>query len=129
METSQPFLTKEGLMKKAKEIWWSLTPNDWLEAFSKHAKIGKIKDPLSKKEQAGVIRADGDVIKDLEISNAEYEKKFGFMFIVFATGKSAKQMHEILIERLQNDYVAEIKIAAAEQEKIMCLRLERLLNP
>lgn len=129
--------TIDGLTLLANEIWWVLDRDDWLEAFRSHPKIGekKVAQPVSTQskewsgqEQAGMREADHDTVDDLARLNREYEDKFGFIFIVCATGKSAREMLDILRERLRNDIETELPIAAAEQAKITELRLKKLVN-
>ena len=123
------------LEETAEEIWYACTQADWLEAFSHHPKIGDINSLKEKfsntaawasKEQAAVDKAPENILHQLAKANEEYEQKFGFIFIVCATGKSAEQMLAILQGRLPNNAANEIKIAAEEQLKITKLRLEKL---
>lgn len=129
MLASGPFPGPVALHAKAETIWFSLAPADWLEAFSKHPKIGD-KAPQGKwsaQEQRGMSEAtiaSSDRMKEL---NEIYERKFGWIFIVCATGKSAAEMRELLEQRLLHDPAEELRIAAAEQCKIMHLRLDKLL--
>ncbi len=127
----------DGLTLLANEMWWGLEPADWLEAFRSHPKIGEKKaaDAISKQaqtwsshEQAGVQTAAQNTLNELAQLNREYEAKFGFIFIVCATGKSANEMLALLRERLQNDIETELPIAAAEQAKITELRLKKLIH-
>ncbi|NUO80414.1 2-oxo-4-hydroxy-4-carboxy-5-ureidoimidazoline decarboxylase [candidate division KSB1 bacterium] len=132
-----PFQTKEELCAAAEEAWFKLLPNDWLEAFAHHPKIGDV-DSLRAKfastrqwaegEQAGVHEASEAVLLALAEGNAQYENKFGYIFIVCATGKSAAEMLAILQARLLNDHATELQIAAVEQSKITKIRLEKLLH-
>ena len=131
------FVTKEALLEQARLQWDQCGPPDWLEAFAHHPKIGDMKS-LEKKftstrqwaggEQAGVNTADQQTLEALARGNDDYEKKFGYIFIVCATGKSAGEMLEILNERLPNQPEQEIQIAQGEQMKITLVRLEKLLN-
>ena len=123
------------LEETAEETWYDCTEADWLEAFSHHPKIGDIQSLKEKfsntaawasKEQGSVDTAPENVLHQLAKANEEYEQKFGYIFIVCATGKSAEEMLAILQGRLPNDAVDEIKIAAEEQLKITKLRLEKL---
>ncbi len=135
MLAARPFASSEELFNKASSIWWQLGPSDWLEAFTHHPKIGDL-ESLSKKfastatwaagEQASVAAAAEQVLKDLAAGNTAYENKFGYIFIVCASGKSAAEMLDILNSRLPNEAEAELRIAAGEQEKITKLRLEKL---
>ena len=70
--------------------------------------------------------APDQIIEALAQGNAAYERGFGYIFIVCATGKSAKEMLDLLTARLQNDPVTEVRIAAEEQAKITELRLRQL---
>lgn len=123
------------LEETAEEKWYECSEQDWLEAFAAHPKIGDVASLEEKyrhtarwaaDEQSQVNIASSGVIQELSTLNEEYEKKFGFIFIVFATGKSAEEMLELLKERLPNDRDEEIKNAAEEQLKITKKRLEKL---
>jgi 2-oxo-4-hydroxy-4-carboxy-5-ureidoimidazoline decarboxylase len=81
---------------------------------------------LSEQEQAGVAGAAEDVLDALAEANRAYEQRFGYIFIVCATGKTAEEMLALLGERLSNDPADEIRVAAAEQAKITELRLMAL---
>lgn len=131
-----PVLDEEELLNVSDEKWAECTEDDWLEAFSHHPKIGDVSSLKEKfantavwasGEQAGVAAADDDTILALSKGNEEYEKKFGFIFIVCATGKSAAEMLEILNYRMQHNPEHELHVAAAEQAKITKLRLQKLL--
>ncbi len=122
----QPF---EDIHREADEIWWSLTPQDWLEAFAAHPKIGqKSTAKWTEQEQSGMSSAAAATAEEMARLNSEYERKFGFIFIVCATGKSADEMLNILQARIHNERDEEIRIAAAEQAKITHIRLDKL-NP
>jgi len=130
-----PFDSLEALKSASDNIWNSLSVNDWKEAFSHHPKIGDIEN-MKKKfsstaswaegEQSGVQSANEKVLRELQEGNAAYEKKFGYIFIVCATGKSAEEMLSLLKKRLINNPAFEIRVAAEEQNKITHLRLEKL---
>lgn len=141
MTQRRPYETVDELVRIANETWWSLEHSDWLEAFRSHPKIGeqpggkKAANPVSVQsrqwsgqEQAGVGDADQDTIDSLARLNREYEEKFGFIFIVCATRKSAGEMLAILRARLPNKIDTELPIAAAEQAKITELRLKKLVH-
>ena len=125
------------LFEAADSVWMECDERDWLEAFSAHPKIGgrKASTPQtadaarwSEDEQAGVRDAASETLQVLAESNLEYERKFGFIFIVCATGKSSEEMLELLKARLPNEPDVEIRIAAEEQRRITHLRLEKLLS-
>ena len=136
MASRRPFPSVEAVMGTAGDIWWSLSPDDWLEAFRSHPKIGERKAAgavsaqsreWSGQEQAGVSEASKETADSLAALNREYEQKFGFIFIICATGKSSEEMLAALRERLNNDPRAELRIAAGEQSKITELRLRKLI--
>ncbi len=135
MVKCRPFESTEALFKAAEEIWFRLSPEDWLEAFTHHPKIGDINSlrakfqntrHLAENEQSGVQTATEETLNALANGNVLYEKKFGYIFIVCATGKSAAEMLAILESRLDNPPDVELNIAAQEQNKITRLRLEKL---
>ncbi|MFM8313570.1 MAG: 2-oxo-4-hydroxy-4-carboxy-5-ureidoimidazoline decarboxylase [Deltaproteobacteria bacterium] len=137
MEKLRPFSDLSAVFSSSSEIWNGLTQEDWKEAFSHHPKIGDL-DSLKKKfastrvwaeqEQRGSEKASIAVLQALALGNQNYENRFGYIFIVCATGKSAEQMLNLLEARLRNDPAQEIKLAAAEQEKITLIRLEKLIH-
>jgi OHCU decarboxylase len=135
MIAERSFASPEDLTAKADRVWWSLEPGDWLEAFLSHPKIGEKKAAAavsdeskrwSEAEQAGVSGAATQTMQALAELNQKYEDKFGYIFIVCASGKSSDEMLAILRKRLENDPDEELRIAAAEQAKITRLRLMKL---
>jgi 2-oxo-4-hydroxy-4-carboxy-5-ureidoimidazoline decarboxylase len=136
MVKSRPFSNVDELYSKANRIWISLQKDDWLEAFKGHSKIGDLKSlkrkfsntqNWSSQEQAGVTDSSDEILIQLRDLNLEYEKKYGYIFIVCATGKTASEMLNILKERIQNIAETEIEMACIEQAKITRLRLEKML--
>lgn len=133
---ARPFETVAALLETAEQIWQSLEAKDWLEAFAAHPKIGALSAPSQSKqfaewshgEQSGARGADDATLADLAEANRLYELKFGFIFVVCATGKTANQMLEICRARLNNNVEAEIRAAAQEQQKITEIRLKKLLE-
>ena len=127
-----PFASQEILIEGATQVWYNECNNaDWLEAFSHHPKIGDKKSLTEKfaaKEQAGVAAATEEIIDALAKANAEYAKKFGFIFIVCATGKSAIEMLRLLNDRLKNNIGDELTIAMGEQHKITLIRFKKLFD-
>ena len=129
MVARRPFVNQDRLEEAATATWQKLTPEDWLEAFSKHPKIGE-KGKVSQwsaQEQSGMNAAAAQVADRLAELNRVYYEKFGFIFIVCATGKTAEEMLALLEARLPNSRQVELPIAAAEQNKITLLRLRKLL--
>lgn len=138
VEQGRPYASFEHLLIRASEVWWALTDSDWLEAFRSHPKIGEKKaasqvaaqsQQWSAQEQRGVETAADAAMEKLARLNRSYEEKFGFIFIVCATGKSTDEILALLEERMRNDVAPELRIAAAEQAKITELRLRKLLEP
>ena len=135
-----PFIPAEDLvelLEDAEEQWYKCSEADWKEAFAHHPKIGDLQflkkkftatAELAGKEQQAVELASSETLKQLAEANRIYEEKFGYIFIVCATGKTAEEMLAILNTRLQNSPEVEIEIAADEQNKITKLRLEKLLS-
>jgi OHCU decarboxylase len=137
MIAERPFESLDDLISKADRVWRNLEPRDWLEAFLSHPKIGRKHAAAatsdqskrwSEAEQAGVSNADEQTIQTLAVLNKDYEDKFGYIFIVCATGKSSEEMLAILRSRLENNPDEELRIALGEQAKITKLRLMKLLE-
>jgi len=137
MIAERPFESLDDLIAKADRVWRALEPRDWLEAFHSHPKIGENKTAAttseqsrrwSTVEQAGVRNAAAQTLQALADLNKEYEDKFGYIFIVCATGKSSEEMLAILRSRLENNPDEELRIALAEQAKITELRLKKLVE-
>jgi 2-oxo-4-hydroxy-4-carboxy-5-ureidoimidazoline decarboxylase len=137
MVARRPFRSVDDVFAAADQLWATCNREDVLEAFRHHPKIGDVASLRSRfattkqwaeGEQAGVRAAAEDVLKKLAAGNEAYEAKYGFIFIVCATGKSAEEMLALLEERLQNPPAVEVKIAAGEQAKITRIRLGKLLQ-
>jgi 2-oxo-4-hydroxy-4-carboxy-5-ureidoimidazoline decarboxylase len=137
MTRLRPFESIEELITTSDKVWSACTKSDALEAFSHHPKIGTLKNLGKKfastkewagKEQAGAAAGSRETLEALAEGNKRYEGKFGFIFIICATGKSATEMLTNLEKRLTNDAETELRIASAEQNKITHLRLEKLLS-
>jgi 2-oxo-4-hydroxy-4-carboxy-5-ureidoimidazoline decarboxylase len=134
----RPYASTPALFELADRVWSELDAEDYLEAFSHHPQIGAGLAELERKfantaslsasEQAGASRAEQSTLEALRDENRAYLDRFGFIFIVCATGKSAAQMLELLRARLANDPPTELRIAASEQAKITKLRLQKLEN-
>ncbi len=134
---TRPFNSIEDLIKKSDTVWANMQESDFLAAFEGHPKIGDVNSLKEKyrntqgeasHEQSGVNEACDEIIQQLSQGNKDYFDKFGFIFIVFATGKSAKQMLDLLLARLPNDRQQELLNGAAEQAKITNLRLQKMLE-
>lgn len=137
MVAGRPFDSQEALFSAAEAHWQTMQRSDILQAFEGHPRIGDV-STLRKKfantaalaghEQSGMNAADDALLHRMKTLNDEYYEKFGYLFIVCATGKSATEMLSILESRLPNDAQTELTIAAREQGKIIQIRLQKLLN-
>ncbi len=132
---ARPFVTHQGLLEAAQAAFQDFEPADWLEAFRHHPKIGdrdalraKFADTrhLAAQEQAGVGDASNEMLAALAVENERYHQKFGYIFIVCATGLTAGQMLGMIRARQPNDPATELRTAASEQVKITALRLRGL---
>jgi OHCU decarboxylase len=158
MVDGRPYADVDLLFEEAERVWWSIGPADWLEAFRAHPRIGERKpahgsqageagdsgpaatspadSPVaertrhwSQQEQAGTRAADRETLDALAAGNRDYEQRFGFIFLICATGKTAHEMLDELRRRMHNDPDTELSVAASEQSEITRLRLEKLLSP
>mgnify|MGYP000701449822 CR=1 FL=1 len=134
---ARPFSDEAALREAANEAWKGLAESDYLEAFEGHPKIGDVNSlrakyantkELASGEQSSVNEATEEVLQTLAKGNDDYETKFGFIFIVCATGKSAKEMSDLLQARLPNDRAQELINAAEEQRKIFHIRIDKALE-
>ena len=129
MVARRPFTGLLELHVEAEQVWRSLPEAAWLEAFSKHPKIGDAAASLkSALEQRGMNTASKELAAEMRELNRQYENKFGFIFITRASGKSAEEMHRELVERLSNERPEELLIAVAQQRDITALRLRKMFG-
>ena len=137
MCAARPFRGRAEIVAEAERVWRALEPGDWREAFAHHPPIGDAEALRTRfaatatwaaDEQRGAAAASEETLALLAAGNRSYEERFGYVFIVCATGKSAGEMLALLEARLHNHPDAEIRIAAEEQMKITGLRLEKLLE-
>jgi len=137
MVKERPFDSLASMKARAGELWNKLSTPDFDEAFKAHPRIGEKKadshqsataHAWSTAEQAKVGAASEAVLTELMEANKVYGEKFGRIYIVCATGKSAEEMLAIAKERIQNTPDVELKRAADEQRKITELRLEKMVR-
>ena len=134
MCNARPFISVEELLDIAYKLWETATENELMEALSGHPQIGDIQALRNKyavtasREQGQIVEADESVLEELQLKNQQYLDTHGFIFIVCATGKSASEMLEILLERLPNNRDTELGNAAREQGAISRLRLQKLVG-
>jgi 2-oxo-4-hydroxy-4-carboxy-5-ureidoimidazoline decarboxylase len=135
MIARRPFGSTAALLATARDEWHALGPDDWREAFTHHPKIGDrdslrqrfpATHELSSAEQKGIAGASNATLDALAEANRVYEHKFGYIFIVCASGRNAEQMLALLRQRLANDPADELRIAAEEQAKITSIRLSAI---
>jgi 2-oxo-4-hydroxy-4-carboxy-5-ureidoimidazoline decarboxylase len=141
MTARRPFVNSAELFAAADAIWHNLGRQDWLEAFASHPQIGEdrakkeidsatgrqLARHWSAEEQSGTQGSTSEVMRKLAQGNRAYRERFGYVFIVCATGKTASEMLAILKRRVQNDAATELDVAAEEQRLIARLRLEKLV--
>jgi 2-oxo-4-hydroxy-4-carboxy-5-ureidoimidazoline decarboxylase len=134
---ARPFADAAALVAACEREWSRASREDILEAFTHHPRIGdrealRARFPSTQawaaNEQSGAASAAESVLDELEQGNRAYEDRFGHIFIVCASGKTAEEMLALLRARLGNDRDAELRIAAGEQMKITRLRIEKLLE-
>ncbi|HEV8609720.1 MAG TPA: 2-oxo-4-hydroxy-4-carboxy-5-ureidoimidazoline decarboxylase [Thermoanaerobaculia bacterium] len=158
LSAERPFGRAEELAEASDRIWRSLPKEEWLGAFAAHPRLGEVAGTgptdlhpqqsiagtgpaglhpppslsraadWSRREQAGTKSASRQTLANLAEANREYEERFGHIFIVCASGKSAAEMLALVQSRLHNDAQTELEIAAEEQRKITRLRLAKLLE-
>ena len=130
MLAARPFASDAELLAVAERVWWSLERADWLEAFAAHPRIGARAEAMTdcaRREQAGANGAAEATLAALAQGNRTYEERFGHVFLICATGRTADEMLGALRGRLTNDPATELRVAAEEQAKITRLRLDRLV--
>jgi OHCU decarboxylase len=126
----RPYADLAALERAADAVWAGLEPEDWLEAFAAHPRIGEGggRSPTwSRQEQSGVGGAGQDVQEALARGNAAYEARFGHVFLIAAAGRSADEILAELRARLGNDPATELRVAAGEHRRITRLRIEKLM--
>jgi OHCU decarboxylase len=132
----RPYVDLEVLLATSDWAWSRLAPDDWLEAFAQHPRIGEraaatvtvIERRWSEGEQSRAQESGPSVLAELARANAKYEDRFGHVFLICATGKTANEILANARSRLNNDPERELRVAAEEQRRITHLRLRKLLD-
>jgi OHCU decarboxylase len=127
----RPFANLPALMNAADTVWAALAPSDWLEAFAAHPRVGESggRSPdSSQREQSRIMGAGDETLAVLAAENRRYEARFGHVFLISAAARTAAEVLASLRQRIGNDPVTEVGVAAEEQRKITRLRLERMLH-
>lgn len=138
MVALRPIGSVVELSVAADRVWGEMKEADWLQAFACHPRIGERPQrrtahastqsaAWSSQEQSSANTAGERVLAELAASNAVYERRFGFTYIVCATGKSAEEMLDLLNRRLTNDRFEELREAAEQQRQITQIRLGKWL--
>ena len=137
MVAVRPLADVASLLATADRIWQELRPADWLEAFASHPRIGERNAATpqssqaaawSAQEQAGTQQSVDEIRAALAEANRAYEERFGYIYVVCATGKTSEEMLALCQQRLSNDYELELQMAAEEQRKITAIRLRKLIG-
>lgn len=128
LAAGRPYPTRRALLEAAERAWWALDERDWAEAFAAHPRIGEPDGATARREQQAVATASAETLAALAEANRRYERRFGHVYLVFASGRSAGELLDVLQERLRNDPRTELRVAAGEQARITRLRLERLVG-
>ncbi|KAL6964889.1 hypothetical protein U1Q18_035942 [Sarracenia purpurea var. burkii] len=139
MAASSPFASYDEAVDVARDIWFNkVDVNGWLEAFAAHPQIGESPSPhhksptfaqWSKGEQSTALATATDYsLQELSDWNSRYRQKFGFVFLIFASGRSTPEILSELKRRYQNKPLVEFEIAAGEQMKVTELRLAKLFS-
>jgi allantoicase len=135
MAAGRPYSDLDALLDASDRALRELSRDDLAEALSAHPRIGEraagasTEADWSRQEQASVADADAEVREALEEGNRAYEQRFGHVFLVRASGRSAEELLAVLRRRLANDPDTEWGVVAEELREITRLRLERLLQP
>ncbi|HEX3509416.1 MAG TPA: 2-oxo-4-hydroxy-4-carboxy-5-ureidoimidazoline decarboxylase [Candidatus Dormibacteraeota bacterium] len=127
----RPYASVAAVVQAADDVWAKLSHSDWLEAFAAHPRIGESggRSPgSSNREQRGVMSAKEETLALLAEGNRLYEERFGHVFLISATGRSAQDVLAALRQRIENDPATELDVAAEEQRKITQLRLKSMLS-
>ena len=137
MADNRPFAAIDRLLASSSEELSALEREDWLEAFAAHPSIGSSKNELNMhsstkewagSEQSGMLAAATETLTSLRQLNTEYENKFGYIFIICATGKESSEILRSIRSRLKNSTSDEFAVATGEQAKITALRIQKLLS-
>ena len=137
LAAKRPILDEAALLAQSSAVWLTLPEEAWHEAFNSHPRIGEQKAQThataeslrsSALEQSTALSADEAAKLALRDGNHKYEEKFGRIFIVCASGRSASEILRILEDRMNNDATTELHEAAEQQRQITELRLRRWLE-
>lgn len=135
MTSLRPFASLEALFDTSDRVWLALPESDWQQAFDSHPRIGEKKAKSAtaeslrwSSEEQSQVNPNPATEAALAVANREYEARFGRIFIVCATGKSAAEMLAVLHQRLGSDPRTELLEAAEQQRQITRLRLRKWMD-
>jgi len=130
--SQQPFVNVARLSAVAVEAMNTLTDQEWLEAMKAHPRIGERgggAPDSSVREQSRAMQSPPATLEALDAENRRYEDKFGYVFLIAASGRSGDEILAELSRRMSNDPAAEFTEAKRELRKIALLRLEKIRHP
>lgn len=128
----RPYRDLPALLASAESAWAGLAPGDWLRAFAAHPRIGERgghSPAASEREQSAIRQGSPQTLATLASENRLYEERFGHVFLIAASGRTAEEILDAVRRRMSNDPEVEIEVAAGEHRKITRLRLQELLSP
>jgi 2-oxo-4-hydroxy-4-carboxy-5-ureidoimidazoline decarboxylase len=137
LASRRPLTSGDALLNNASNIWLALPALDWMEAFNSHPRIGErhaqstateASLKSSAQEQSVAISADAAAKFALADGNRRYEQRFGRIFIICASGRTAQEILTMLELRMKNDDATELREAAEQQRQITLLRLRKWMG-
>lgn len=125
---ARPYSSLDAMKELADKVWQALPPENWRDVFTHHPRIGEkvLREKWAAQEQSSAKGASEATLQSLAKGNRDYEERFGHIFLICATGKTADEMLRAMQSRISNSSEDELKIAADEQMKITHIRLEKL---
>lgn len=127
----RPYATIAAALEAAESAWADISDVEWLAAFEAHPRIGERgghAPAASEREQSTLALADPETLAALAVENREYERRFGHVFLIAASGRTAAEILESLRQRMGNQPATELAAAAEEQRKITRMRLQEMLR-
>ena len=129
-----PFIDRQALLDAAELAWQTVGEYEILEAFAGHPQIGDMEalrnryTATADAEQGQVFAASEATLAALKAANEAYLSRYGFIFIVCASGRSADEMLTMVRDRLENSRAEELVNGAREQAAITQLRLKKIIE-
>lgn len=123
-----PYTDPEDLFEKSSRCWFKINKSELMSALAEHPPIGVLKKGFSEQEQKGIQGSSEQILIEIREKNREYQEKFGFVFLICATGKSGNEILESLKIRLNNNKDTELEIASGQLNDINKIRLQKLLD-